>query len=594
MSPSSHSHHRSNGSQSDSSTVAAFSPTTISGSSLTSKRRSSVIVHRRSPLLVATPPEITRTLAYSHPFILPLNTLVGLLTWTTGDPWQSFLFLAGFWTIVLYSDAVILWAGPVVVVVSLILALYTRRYSPLTSVSSLGEQPGVQKGVPENITATRHHKSLDEIVDTMRTFTTRCNILMEPILELTDFLSTQMTPPSPTTRPPLSGLIIRIILATPIWILLTLPPFYLVTTRRVVMSTGTIILSYHSRPARVARVILWRSLTIRRICTLITGLSFSTTVFESRAPKSPVNILSKQRGHTPGIRFTFVLYENQRRWLGVGWTYSLFPSECAAWTDEMFNPAPSKDEFELPEVGNENTKWQWVEGSEWRVEPSGESDDKSTDGEGWVYFDNKWNDGRPGQDGWDRYTRRRKWFRVAELVDTTPNSETGSLKAPPSLAHVLREKDVDSTHLDAANISGTKSPTPSISSKPRKRHWFSSSKGESDKINVSSLPSSAKNSSVDLPRINPTNASESKSGQKPPKPGSIKQSSRPPSNSAKASHSSLMKEGSTHGSDTLSIRDKEISQAQDHHDRWGTRATGGTERAEREFGLGDDVNMGLS
>src|ERR1700744_3321710 len=92
-------------------TVAAFSPSTITGSALTSRQRSSIIVHRKSPLLVATPPSITRALAYSHPFILPLNTLAGLLTWTTGDPWQSFLLVGGFWAIVLYSDAIILGAG---------------------------------------------------------------------------------------------------------------------------------------------------------------------------------------------------------------------------------------------------------------------------------------------------------------------------------------------------------------------------------------------------------------------------------------------------------------------------------------------------
>lgn len=43
-----------------------------------------------------------------------------------------------------------------------------------------------------------------------------------------------------------------------------------------------------------------------------------------------------------------------------------------------------------------------------------------------------------------------------------------------------------------------------------------------------------------------------------------------------------------------SIRDREIEDAQNRLDRWGARATGGTERAERELGLGDDVNMGLS
>ena len=75
---------------------------------------------------------------------------------------------------------------------------------------------------------------------------------------------------------------------------------------------------------------------------------------------------------------------------------------------------------------------------------------------------------------------------------------------------------------------------------------------------------------------------------------------RKPSNySGKMSHSSsYSREGSLHGSaadsDSLSIRDRQLAQAQDRHDRWAARAAGGTERAERELGLGDDVNMGLS
>lgn len=375
-------------------TIAAFSPTTISGSSLTSRHRSSIIVHRKSPLLVATPPEITRALAYSHPFILPLNTLAGLLTWTTGDPWQSFLFLAGFWTVILYSDAIILWAGPILAVVGLILGLYSRRYSPLSSTTLTGEKHDSQNAALDN--SARHHKSLDEIVETLRTFTTRCNILLEPLLELTDFLSTQRTATSATTRPALTALFIRILFVTPIWILLTLPPFYLITTRRVIMTVGTIILTYHSRPARVSRVILWRSLSVRRICSLITGLSFSSTdlgysSLKTQSYNHAVNIVTKRRGDSAGVRFTFVLYENQRRWLGIGWTYSLFPSERTAWTDELLNPVPPKDEFELPNVQGGNAKWRWIDGSEWRIEGAdgSKADAKSPDGGGWIYYDNR-------------------------------------------------------------------------------------------------------------------------------------------------------------------------------------------------------------
>lgn len=373
-------------------TVAAFSPTTTTGSSLTSRQRSSVIVNRKSPLLVATPPPITRALAHSHPFLLPLNKLAGLLTWSSGDSWASFLLVAGFWAIVLYSDAIILYAGPILVVISLILGMYSRRYSPLSSTGVTGEKHGRRKQTPEPLSA-RHQKSLDDIVETMRELTTRCNILLGPLREMTDFLSTQSSATSATTRPALTSLLIRIICITPIWILLTLPPFYIITTRRVVLSVGTIILTYHSSPARVFRVLLWRSLTVRRICIFLTGLNFSTDkTAEKAADKSKTaqsnshstTIASSSKGEG-GVRFTFIVYENQRRWLGIGWTYSLFPHERAAWTDEHLNPVPSKDNFELPDTNGGHAMWRWVEGSQWRIEGG----DNTSDGGGWIYYDNK-------------------------------------------------------------------------------------------------------------------------------------------------------------------------------------------------------------
>ena len=381
-------------------TIATFSPNTLSGSSSVHKQRSTIIVHKKSPLLVATPPQITRALAYSHPFLLPLNKLVGLLSWSSGDPWESFLLVSAFWAIVLYGSEIVLWAGPIIVVVGLILGMYSRRYSPLSSTSQTGEKHS-QKG-EQSESSSRQHKSLDEIVDTLHTLTARCNLLLEPFRRLTDFLSTQRTPTSATTRPALTALFIRILLVTPLWILFTLPPLYIITTRRVVLTFGTILLTWHSRPARVSRVILWRSLTVRQICGYLTGLSFSdepdthATQTQLAPPsrtrsKSQTNIASdiatKRRPDSAGVRFTFILYENQRRWLGIGWTYSLLAYERAPWTDEHLNPAPSKDEFELPEVESPNTRWRWVEGSEWKIEAGSRA--KEDDGGGWIYYDNK-------------------------------------------------------------------------------------------------------------------------------------------------------------------------------------------------------------
>ncbi|KAJ5727145.1 hypothetical protein N7493_004965 [Penicillium malachiteum] len=570
-------------------TVAAFAPSTIAGSALNSRHRSSVIVHRKSPLLVATPPSITRALAYSHPFLLPLNKFVGLITWTTGDPWQSFLLVATFWAVVLYSDAIILWAGPILVVVGLILGMYGRRYSPLSSTSSTGEK---HERKPSADTTTRHQKSLDDIVETLRTFTTRCNILLEPLLDLTDFLSTQRTATSATTRPALTALFLRILLVTPIWIILTLPPFYLITTRRVVIIVGTVILTYHSRPARVSRVILWRSRLVRRLCAIITGLSVAdgpnqTTKVESQGPG--LSISTKRRRGSGGVRFTFVVYENQRRWLGIGWTYSLFPAERAAWTDEHLNTVPAKDTFELPDVRTGDAKWRWVEGSEWRVEgadPNSKLDSKASNGsgEGWIYYDNKWNDGRRGQDGWDRYTRRRKWYRDAELVDIEPDGSNASQETVSTLTQALEKEkqnketgnDEKDTEVDELNLS------PTTPLKNRRRRWFSSK----DKTKITSSDGSP---SLDADTARSTGANVDGAG-------SIRSSSSRPISIKDSRRSSQfnIREGSLAKSESSSMREKELANSRDHHDRWSTRAADGTERVEREFGLSDDVNMGLS
>lgn len=491
-------------------TYATFSPTTLSATNPTAstaaKRRSTILVHQKSPLLLATPPQITRALAYSHPFLLPLNKLAGLLSWTTGDPWESFLMVVAFWATVLYGDVIIRVAGPLVLVLLLIGGMYGRRYSPLSSSgwsepglgtadgSALGaadaakakraakqknlsvdatpdRQPKGGANGPDNTsgaggghvraqshgtvsaaeaTSTRHQKTLDEIVKTLKEFTGRCNILLEPLLELTDFLSTQRSATSATTRPALTTLFVRILLCTPFWYALTLPPLRVITTRRVILVFGTVVMTWHSRVMRVSRVILWRSATVRRSLALITGLrleappktpaggngkatkiagaadtattataganggsgdapsakSNGATTTGTKAPQRESELTKALRraknGRDAGVRFTFIIYENQRRWVGLGWTNSLFAYERAAWTDEHNNPVPPKDEFELPEVEDgSNMRWMWVEGSRWRVDGVPDEAVSSGDGQaewdydgpggrmGWVYYDNK-------------------------------------------------------------------------------------------------------------------------------------------------------------------------------------------------------------
>ncbi|KAH6894211.1 integral peroxisomal membrane peroxin-domain-containing protein [Thelonectria olida] len=460
-------------------TFATFSPVTLHGNTPSkSSRTSTILVHQKSPLLLATPPQITRALAYSHPFLLPLNSFVGLLTWSTGDPWESFLLVCAFWAIALYGDVVVTWAGPVVIGMALIAGMYGRRYSPLSTSGWVeprslfrdftGKKAGADssqakaskatnidkkqaakhKRGDSEITNTKHQKTLDEIVETLKEFTGRCNVLLEPLLEMTDFLSTQQTPTSATTRPALTVIFMRLLIITPIWIALTVPPWRVITTRRVILVAGTIALTWHARPMRVARAILWRSMTVRRLAAGITGLYFEATDktpeihIQEASKKGPDRVESeltkalRQPGSlsathrrsastnkTAGVKFTFIIYENQRRWLGLGWTNSLFAYERPAWTDEHSNAVPTKDEFELPEVEDgSRMRWRWVEGGRWRVD--GVQDEQAPidyEGDeaknGWIFYDNKWQNGQRGQDGWSRWTRRRKWYRDAELAE---------------------------------------------------------------------------------------------------------------------------------------------------------------------------------
>ena len=455
-------------------TTATFVPTqTLSGN----EKARTILVQQKSPLLISTPPQVTRTLAFSHPFLLPLSQFLGLLTWTSGDPWESFLVLAGFWIIVLYGDLINRVAGPAVLVAVLIAGIYSRRYSPL-STQSTNDLSTKRHARGSSGDGFKHQKSLDEIVESLNVFTSRCNIIVEPLLGMTDFLSTQITPTTASTRPALTNLLVRIMMILPLWYGLTLPPSHIITTERVVLVAGTLFLTWHSRPARTFRNLLWRSLTIRRLASFVTGLEFSgvaKTDSETGPPLPPrresqidiANSLATNKETTPaGVRFTFALYENQRRWLGLGWSSSMVAYERAAWTDEHLNKASPKDRFKLPEVEGGHAVWRWAPESEWKVEGSVKGANGSPDkgkGEGWIYYDNKWNDPR-GLDGWGRYTRRRKWFRDAELVEE--KNDGASAATVEDSASVKSQ----STKPDSASIISTDGE--SLSTPTKRRGFF--------------------------------------------------------------------------------------------------------------------------
>jgi hypothetical protein len=108
----------------------------------------------------------------------------------------------------------------------------------------------------------------------------------------------------------------------------------------------------------------------------------------------------------------------------LGYTANMFLHERQSWTDEHLNTVPDKDNFELPDTDNDYTKWRWVDGSTWKIDVAGPVDSQggksaSRDKDGWTYYDNKWCGGSRTND-WNKWTRRRRWVRDAELIEATP------------------------------------------------------------------------------------------------------------------------------------------------------------------------------
>lgn len=209
----------------------------------------------------------------------------------------------------------------------------------------------------------------------------------------------------------------------------------------------------------------------------------------------------------------------------------------------------------------------------------------------------QWQDGRRGQDGWGRYTRRRKWYRDAELVEVDEKTVAAGKEASGAK---------DSAEKSTSGITAAQEDATSINSAStaRRRKWFGGSKSSKASVDLASTSGVSTSSNV-APDV--STGGDNESSAQRPVPHSRALSTESGVNSVGATASQKSNSSSRHrrresnnspsigdGDSSLSVRSREMDEAHDRLDHWGARATGGTERAERELGLGDDVNMGLS
>ncbi|KAI5301279.1 peroxisome- protein, partial [Ascosphaera atra] len=262
-----------------------------------------------------------------------------------------------------------------------------------------------------------------------------------------------------------------------------------------------------------------------------------------------------------------------------------------------------------------------------------------------------WHDFRGGEDGWTRYTRRRKWCRDAELVEVTSEERTADatdeLKkpgaTPPSTNN--ENKDGDSSEKGLASeakhddkgrsMDSTNAAQGGEESRNRRSSFssaFSAAKSKvhdkhekhvSDIKNLREKASQSKTNLLHGHGLSTKNENSAPNEHEPPPRHSVSSRAdfeaskkkngakarkthhpRPSKHNNRAEPLSTVKVNNwgqnadrNSSSSARSLRAREIATERDVPDRWGPHAGGpiaGPQRAQTQWGLSDDAEMGLS
>lgn len=384
-----------------------------------------ITTHRPSvSLLKDTPPSIIVALSQLSPIVSTLNTILSLVTWTGEDNWSSFLMLSIFWIACLYGDVVFHYAGNWLLLLLLGIGYFRKKTETRSIVQAIekGADP-ITTGIPDT------QKIMDATLYEIDCLRARCNLLSSTFLPLYSIFTWE--------DPERSALIgMRLAFVTPLYV----AALWLLTTRALLLIIGTCFLTFTSPWFKVICTVCWRLRVVRRTASLLLGVEYlpgESNIMQAFSRPAPMAAFGTKADIATGSRSgdykfttTISVSENQRRWLGLGWTPSLLPHERAPYTDADDRPGVAPENTALPDpkttVSDGITRtvaWKWID-TEWRVEK-----DRDRDFDGWLYFDNTWRH-PTAKEEFGRYTRRRKWIRNAEctetVVDASRNSPTSA------------------------------------------------------------------------------------------------------------------------------------------------------------------------
>lgn len=372
--------------------------------------------------LLGENPILASALSNIFPYLLLIDNFLELVTWTNDDPYQNFLMVVIYSTIVLYWQICSVLILPLIC--SMVFSILVWSISSVINDSKFNEKP-----------------TIDEVLHSLHNITVRFELLLRPVKHFT------------ITKKTLLVIFFMTSILTPVHVFLITHVF---PPQKFLWLFGVFMLTYHSPWSFSTRRLLWRSVYVRIIAFYLTGLDIkldrrnqnhhlpvsrihSPSVSEAEEDDAKYNhkqklqllsdfkILKKIVASPTQLKqiVLFEILENERRWLGLGWTSFLLPNERPNFCYQqsmMTSPHvqgaaadghESNDKFPFPVFENDlySYLWDWLDES-WSID---KEFNKGKDAEGWSYFDNNWLN-QAFEDGITKYTRSRKWIRKAVLV----------------------------------------------------------------------------------------------------------------------------------------------------------------------------------
>ncbi|KAF9917968.1 peroxisome- protein [Lobosporangium transversale] len=397
------------------------------------------------------PASVTLLLSYTSPAIHVFHRLLQLLTWTSDRSVKSFLLLFAWWGICLGTETFLIYGlhGALILYIGH-LWINSRKatkigsdipQSPATppnskisnkSNASLLSSKFVRQPTTTQLEQAATLREIQEILDHWAAWH-RTLDKVETYLNWSDRSRTRLV---------LFSLVVTYVP----WLILN----YFIPMRFIAAVVGSVAICWCAPWFAIIWAVLMKLQAFSPLLQLIPYWPYRpevTATYRKKRRVSVKDIISRAIGQrkksdSEGYKsfktstgydieedhatmyYKFVLYENQRWWLGLEWTPMMLPNDRSPWTDDHLEPTQSKSSFQLPpphiaheaipgqpnKVLRKSQEWRWLD-PHWRLKLG-----TDCDADGWEYANNHWKNWT-GKRSRGLYTRRRAWERTAKLID---------------------------------------------------------------------------------------------------------------------------------------------------------------------------------